>query len=305
MIHVDRVLCPTDGSACAERARRRAFHVADRFDAAVHVIHVDEREVDLADVIDIHESDVLEDLHAPIDWDEDKRSTSPTAIERRVVHPSAPEGILSYATECDVSLIVLGTHGRRGVRRAVLGSVAEEVVRRATCPVITVGRGAHPPEAMHGGDILVPIDFSEYQVRLLAHAREIARAYDMTMTLLHVVEIQGLPGVYDVFSGSPEPSTIARRTETVLEQRADELRAAGLDVNVEVRTGHVAAQTLAVADELDVEFLAIATHGRSGVERMLIGSVAENVLRRAACPVFTVKAFGKSLVGDANGVNGS
>jgi nucleotide-binding universal stress UspA family protein len=77
-----------------------------------------------------------------------------------------------------------------------------------------------------------------------------------------------------------------------------------VDVTVTVRDGHPAPETLDAADELDADLLAIATHGRSGVERMLMGSVAEKVIRRAPCPVFTVKSFGQSLVRESeNGAN--
>jgi nucleotide-binding universal stress UspA family protein len=294
MIHLNRLLFPTDGSDCAEQARHHAFYLADRFAAALHAIHVEEREAELSDVIDIREADVLADLHAPMDGD--ARVAEPRVQEHRVVHASAVDGILSYAAEHDANLIVMGTHGRSGLRRLVLGSVAEEVVRRAPVPVLTVGRGAKPPEAMDAGHLLVPVDFSERQDRLVAHARELALAYGMTLTLLHVVDVESLPEVYGVYADPPEPGELADRTAEALEERAADLRARGVDVTVEVRNGHPAEETLDAADELDVDLLAIATHGRSGVERILLGSVAEKVIRRAPCPVFTVKSFGQSLV---------
>jgi nucleotide-binding universal stress UspA family protein len=293
MIHLDRVLFPTDGSDCAEYARQHAFYLADRFEAALHVIHVEERAPELADVIDVSEADVLADLHAPTGG---TAVAEPRVRERSVVHPSVPDGILSYAAEHDTNLTVLGTHGRSGVRRLVLGSVAEEVVRRAPHPVMTVGRGATPPEKMEGGHLLVPVDFSDQQSRLLTHARELALAYGMTLTLLHVVEQESLPDVYGAYADPPEPGVLADRTETALDERADALRDHGVDVRVAVRSGHAATEVLDAAEENDADLLAIATHGRSGVERMLMGSVAETVIRRAPCPVFVVKSFGQSLV---------
>lgn len=296
MIHLNRVLFATDGSACAERARAHAFAFADRFEAALHVIHVEEREVELSDVVDLCEEDVLADLH-PLE-----PSTTPVAEPRiqecRVVHPSAAGGILSYAAEHDTDLIVLGTHGRRGVQRLVLGSVAEEVVRRAPRPVLTVGRGASTPASLEGQPLLVPIDFSEHQGPLLAHARELARAYDMTLILFHAVEMEGLPDVYGLSTSPPESDALTDRTRATIEEQAESLRDQGVTVQVEVRNGHPAEEILEAADEFDVHLLAIATHGRSGVERMLMGSVAEKVIRQAPCPVFTVKSFGTPLVPD-------
>lgn len=292
MIHLDRVLFPTDGSDCAEHARHHALYLADRFEAALHVIHVEEREAELSDVIDVSEADVLADLHAPME----EAVPEPRVVEHTVAHTSVVDGILSYAAEHDTNLTVLGTHGRSGIRRLVLGSVAERVVRQAPHPVMTVGRGAKPPQEMDDGHLLVPIDFSDQQPRLLAHARELALAYGMTLTLLHVVEAEEVPDVYGAYADPPEPGVLADRTETVLDERAQTLREHGVDVEVEVRSGHAAAETLDAADEMDADLLAIATHGRSGVERMLMGSVAETVIRRAPCPVFLVKSFGQSLV---------
>lgn len=296
MIHLNRLLFPTDGSDCAERAREHAAYLATRFDAAMHVVQVEERDVDLTDAIDFREADVLADLHAA-----DSETSAARVEERRIAHPSVPDGILSYAEEQDVDLVVLGTHGRRGVQRVMMGSVAEEVVRRATCPVVTVGPSARPPDEMGGGRLLVPIDFSEFQDRLLKHALGVARAYDMTLILLHVVEVEGLPDVYQVYSTPPEPGVLADRIEQVLEQRADEIREQGVEVALEVRSGHAAEEILDTAAGLDADFLAIATHGRTGLDRILLGSVAETVIRQAPCPVLTVKAFGRSLVQEENG----
>jgi nucleotide-binding universal stress UspA family protein len=295
MLQLPRILFATDGSACAERARHYAMHLADHVDAALHVVHVEERPAELRDVIEVEEADVLSDLHSV--GAGDAAVAAPRVRERQVVHPSAAEGLLAYATEHDVRLLVLGTHGRRGLRRLVLGSVAEEVVRRSEVPVLTVGRGASAAEPT-GGRLLVPVDFSEHQAPLLAHAREWALAYDMAVTLVHVVELEGVPDVYGLRSQPPNPDALAERTREALSETADDLRAHGLDVQVDVRTGHAAPGILEAADALAPDLLAVATHGRSGVDRVLMGSVAESVLRQAPCPVLTVKSHGRSLTDD-------
>lgn len=299
MMHLDRILFPTDGSDCAEEARPHAFHLADHFDAALHVIEVEEREVELADVVGVTEADVLTDLHGS-GWDASSALAESRVRERVVGYPSVAGGILNYAVEHDSDLVVLGTHGHRGMRRLVLGSVAEEVVRKAPCPVVTVGRGAVGPEAMEGGTMLVPVDFSEHRSRVLAHAREIAPVYDMGVTLLHVVEVKRLPEAYGMYASQPDLGKLGTRAEMALNEEADSLRDAGIDVSVEVRGGHPVEEVLDVADELDAAFLTIATHGRTGMERMLMGSVAEKVIRRAPCPVCTIKSFGQSLVVNQN-----
>ena len=100
MIHVDRILFPTDGSECAERARRHALHLADHFDAILHVIHVEKRDVKRTDGVEISETDLLADLH-------DRREEAPSALadsrvrERIVAYSSAARGILTYGVEQD------------------------------------------------------------------------------------------------------------------------------------------------------------------------------------------------------------
>lgn len=297
MMQLQRLLFPTDGSACAERARRYAMAVADRFDAELHVIHVDERDAELPDVIDIDEDDLLDQLHLPVD--EPTPVAASRIRERRVVHRSAAGGILSYAAEHDTALTVMGTHGRRGVQRLLLGSVTEAVVRRAPDPVMTVGKEAGLPDDIAGGRLLVPVDFSEHQSRLLSHAREWARAYDLSLTLLHVVALDDQPAPSPPRLSAPDPDALRTRTTEALEEAAAPLRDADLTVDVAVHSGHPADQILnAAADAADL--LAIATHGRTGLERVLMGSVAEAVIRQAPCPVFTVKSFGHSLVHEAD-----
>ncbi|MEF8816563.1 MAG: universal stress protein [Salinibacter sp.] len=302
MVHVDRILFPTDGSACADRARRHAQYLADHLDAALHVIQVETRTVDRDGVLAVQEAEVQADLHEGGAG----KGALPAARyrERAVVHSTAAGGILNYVVQYDVDLVVMGTHGHRGVRRLVLGSVAEEVVRKAPCPVVTVGRGTTAPEEWEEGTMVVPVDFSEHRFRVMAHARELALLYGMDLLLLHVVEVPSLPDAYGVHRSPPDPGVLADRADEVLDAEADSLRTKGLDVTLDVRGGHPAAEILDVADETGATFITIATHGRTGLERVLMGSVAEKVLRQAPCPVCAVKSFGRSLVEDEDWTDG-
>lgn len=234
-MHADRILFPTDGSASAKQAHRHAQQLADHFDAALHVIHVKAWDGDLDDGLEVKGAAVRVELHGT------REGEGPLTVsrlrERSVVHPSAAGGILNYAVQYDVDLIVMGTHGRRGVRRLILGSVAEEVVRKVPCPVITVGRGASMPGEMDGGTMLVPVDFSEHRFPVMAHARKIAPVYDMDLTLLHIVEDRGIPDAYGAYSSPPDPGAHADRAEEALDAEADPLRASGIDVTIEVRGG--------------------------------------------------------------------
>ena len=297
MIHTDRILFPTDGSECAERARRHALHLADHFDASLHVIRVEERAVDLADVVEVTEADLLPDLHGTSVADSPHLAEA-RVQERTVGHSSVAGGILAYTVEHDMNLVVLGSHGRRGLRRLVLGSVAEEVVRKAPCPVVTVGRGTLAPDARTDGTMLVPVDFSEQRFRLLAHARELAPVYGMDVRVVHVVEVEGVPDAYGTYDSPPDPGRLAERARAALDEELDPLRDVGINVSVDVRTGHPANEVLTEAEDCRAAYIMVATHGRTGLERMLMGSVAEKIIRQAPCAVYTVNAFGRSRVDD-------
>lgn len=300
MIHIDRILFPTDGSESAESARRYATHLTDHFDASLHVIQVEERDVELTDVVELTEADVLSELHGASGAASPRLAES--RIRERVVgHPSVAGGILTYTVEHDMDLIVLGTHGRRGVRRMLLGSVAEEVVRKAPCPVMTVGRGAGRVDDLSGGTLLVPVDFSEHRFRLLSYARELAPVYGMDVRVVHVTEMKGMPDAYGLYDSPPDPGKLAERAEHVLDAELEPLRERDINVSIEVRAGHPADEVLTAAEDDEVAFIMIATHGRTGLERMLTGSVAEKVIRQAPCPVFAVKSLGRSLVDDEIG----
>ena len=294
MICIDRILFPTDGSDAAGHARRHAEYLADRFDATLHVVHVDQREGASMDVLEVESAEVFQSLHGI----EPATLSLPVAQvqEHSVAAPSAADGILNYVVQYDIDLVVIGTHGRRGIRRLLLGSVTEEVVRKAPCPVVTVGRGAVPPEQMEDGTLLVPVDFSDQRFRLLRYARELVLLYDMAPMVLHVVTAKGQPEAYGRPARGPDPSVLADRARQVLHEEVEGLRKNGVEGSVEVRTGSPAATILDMAAETDAAFILIATHGRTGLERMLMGSVAETVIRQAPCPVFTVKSFGRTLV---------
>ena len=213
----------------------------------------------------------------------------------RGVSPAA--ALLGYAYDHDIDLIVTGTHRRQGLRRMMLGSVAEEVVRGAPCPVLTVPqRDQHAETPVRR--ILVPIDFSDHAYRALLHARALARQLDARLLLLHVIEDTFHPAFYglalqSIYDVDPhiEEKALAH-LKTVLE------RAGGAEAEADfvVRYGVAPAVVLDVAEELHADLIVMGTHGLTGLERFFLGSVTEKVVRGAQCPVFTVKSFGKMLI---------
>lgn len=308
MLHINRILFPTDFSPAAEDAYSHASHLATQYDAEIHVFNVvtpDEAgQVNPMDYLPLEPSETPEDeeeLYLSGAEEVEDVPNSPAQAIRAVYHKmegSDPaEAILSYSHEHNIDLVVMGTHGRRGVERLLSGSVSEEVVRRAPCPVFTVVGRAEPGPGPEIERILAPIDFSEHARLGATYARELATTYGAALDLLHVVEDAVFPTVYGIDPLTPVLPDVHDRARKALETLADEV-VKGNDPKVElhVAAGHAARDIVDFAEDHNSGLIVMTTHGRTGLERFLIGSVAEKVVRQAPCPVFTVKSFGKSLV---------
>ena len=294
MIELKKILVPRDFSACGEEAVQEALDLARRVDAEVHLLFVEVLYADAyapasltASAHDTLRERLVEGVEGGLHIEH--------AIERDI---AAAPAIVSYAEEHDIDLIMMGTHGRRGLRRLLLGSAAEEVVRTAPCPVCIVRCPESTEATEHRPAILVPIDFSQHSQMALRHAKALAPLFDARLDLLHVIEEQLHPafyntGVFSVYDMIPEiEEQAAEELETVFRETE------GPDVEAAfyVRHGHAAHEIVAFAKEHRPTLIVMATHGLRGVEHFLMGSVAEKVVRMAPTPVFTVKAFGKSLM---------
>lgn len=300
MLNIRKILFPTDHSACAEQTFSYACFLAEEHGAELHALRVVPFPTRLADSsvqdLDYFKGEVAERLHKKWESETDKAALSDKGalVTAQVEAPSAPEAILEYAEEQEVDLIVMGTHGRRGTERMLMGSVAEEVVRRAACPVLAVRTADEKKLPWRAVErIVVPVDFSDFTPLALAYGVELAQTYDARLDLLHVAEVRSMPGVYGAVP-IIAPQQVEARAREALKERASE---AGYEhVEVKVQHGHAAEQVLAYAEAEAAHLIVMATHGRTGLRRMLMGSVAEKVIRHAPCPVFTVKSFGKSIL---------
>ena len=223
----------------------------------------------------------------------EKLDTDGVEITYHVERDVAPgPAILTFAEESATDLIVIGTHGRRGLRRMLLGSVAEEVVRLATSPVLTVP--AHTETQLPFKSILVPVDFSEHSRETLRAARDLARRHDAKLTLLHVVEDHLPPSFYtgSVFSAQREETKLVEKARKELAQLASDVGGGeGLEHDFRAESGHAADRIAEFVEANDVDLVMMATHGRTGLTRFALGSVAEKVLRTVRCPMLTRKAF--------------
>jgi len=210
----------------------------------------------------------------------------PLDVDYLVRHGVPAEQILRAAEDVRADLIALGTEGLTGLPRIMMGSVAEAVLRRAGRPVLVMRAGTHMAKpGQEPRRILHPTDFSEESRAALSVARQLARDLGIGLVLLHVLPAgRKVPGVV--------PSTVdvtATRDALDLMQRLTDGPDLKSPIQTALRQGETAAEILHGAEAAECDLIVMGTHGRTGLRRLLLGSVAEAVLHRASCPVISVK----------------
>ncbi|WP_394741868.1 universal stress protein [Natronococcus roseus] len=270
------ILVATDGSDIAATAADRGLEIAERLEATVHVVSV----VDRADVDDesVHERHrtyverVERDCH-------DRGLTVETSV--RSGRPRRE--LLECADECDVELIVMGTHGRTGLERWLMGSVAIAVVREARCPVLTVNATVSEPAGTID-DVLIATDGRPGVEAAVDRGLELAAAYDSRVHAVSVVD--------DVHSHTSivleALEEIGERSTSAIAERASER---GLETERAIERGVPHREIVAYADERDVDLVVVGTESRSGLDRVVAGSVSQRVIGTAPVPVVSVRTI--------------
>jgi nucleotide-binding universal stress UspA family protein len=307
MLKIKKVLYPTDFSRCAEQALSLALDIVRRHGAELHMLHAHVlRDYDPYNPeynLQIVEDDARKQLEAAaahrmdsILSDHRTGDVSIKQVQLRGI--SAGPVLLDYAGEHDIDLIVMGTHGRRGLKHIFLGSIAEEVIRHATCPVLTVREQQEPKTLAAIEKVLVPVDFSPHARQAIVYAKELAADFRARLQLLHIVQREIMPAFYPIEDRLP--IDLAPKLEDRAKEELKNLLAQteGPDVpaDVYVLQGHPGHEIVQFAQDNDSDLIVIATHGMTGIEHLLIGSVSEKVARHAPCPVWTVRTYGKSLL---------
>ncbi|HVR84051.1 MAG TPA: universal stress protein [Planctomycetota bacterium] len=277
------ILVPLDGSNEAEGVLSQVRRIASPRDV-VHFLHV------------------MPPLHAPVGLDpthvlalEEQSSAYLSAVRDRwmpdqegldFVRTGNPaEGILTLALEKNIDLIAMTTHGRSGMSQWFLGSVALEVVRKTQLPVLLT-RPEMPLSSSPIRRILVSLDGREAAHDLLETVKSLAAGPRATIVLYHAE-----PTGPDPAPPWPDPIPVSQLLSPAhrLEQLADTLASEGYSARPVVSAGDPAAEILAHAAKLKVDLVALATHGRTGLGRILEGSVAEAVLRQSPVAVLLQK----------------
>lgn len=286
------ILAATDFSEDAENAAELARNLCRGFGAHLHTLHV---AVILDDAyLEKEHRRYIDELAAGTEkarrtvMKNDAEAREDVQTTPHIVRGIAPgETIVETASNLGADLIVMGTHGRRGLSHLLLGSVAERVVRTSAVPVLTVrSEAAVNPEGIKR--ILVPHDFSEASAVAVRIAAEWARVLGAEITLLHVVEPVVYPEFYSV-DVLPDDlmERLAARSEAALQTASADL-AGSIPTHTAVAVGRAADTITNFVDPEEFDLVVMATRGLSGLEHVLLGSVAESVLRRCRVPMLTI-----------------
>ncbi|MBK9307143.1 MAG: universal stress protein [Nitrospira sp.] len=295
-----RLLLATDGSRGSAVAADYAFALARSWGASLSLMNVLECPPGLDPENPVNQLYLTELMK--------QATTELVALKARAVdrgiiaHTRIATGIpseevLSVATAEDPDLVIVGTRGKTGLARVLLGSTAERIIRGAPCPVLAACAQPYGEaqavenrrDPTHLKRILVPVDFSDCSIDALEYAALVAQRSKVSLSLLHVLE----PISYGLDFTFPHRATresIKADHTKRLSDLASALVFAGVSSEFQVSGGLPTDSILDAARRQPADLIVMGTHGRSGLSHALFGSIAESVLRKSSCPVLMVRS---------------
>ncbi|KAA0256263.1 universal stress protein [Acidobacteria bacterium ACD] len=306
MLRVKRVLCPVDFSPASYRALDHALLFTKWFQAGLHVLYVQHgthlppdrpggRKPLVSEV-----SDYLPRLQVRLTKFAEpalRVSRSDLPVELEVVEGDVVEEILDKVLVLPADLVVLGTHGHGGLHRLTLGSVAEKVLRRVTCPVLAVPPSAveEVPEPLLFRTVVCAVDFSEASRGALRYAVELAREADAHLVVAHVLE--GLPTDDAPLPPSdlgwvPDASARLKALEKLRAFVTHDRRDVEVSREDVVLTGKAWRALAAFARQREARLLVVGVHGHVPIGELVFGSTAHHLVREGPCPVLTIRPMG-------------
>ena len=302
MIEIRRILCPVDFSDYSRRALDHAIAIARWYESTVTALHVFSPALvapygpgpvifEPIVLIPADRAQLLADTKAFIEAE----AAPGVAIEAVIREGNTAAEILDQATKMSADLLVIGTHGRSGFERLLLGSVTEKVLRKARCPVLTVPRRL--PDAVPSGPvlfkrILCAVDFSQSSMHALKYALSLAQEADGCLTVVHVLaaEFVGQVGL-----GEEHVSLAALQRQHEEEARkllgkaVPDSTAAYCKADTMLLRGKPWREILRIASDRQAELIVMGVQGRGAADLMFFGSTTHHVVREATCPVLTLR----------------
>lgn len=300
VIEFKQILCPTDLSEASRRSLTYAAAFAHWYKARLTVLHV----VPTFEPITVGPGALTgpPQMVLPMSREEVlvemRQITESAGMES--VHPilSACEGdpvrnIVDQALAIAADLVVMGTHGRSGFERLLIGSVAEKVLRKAPCPVLLVpphvATTAHPDVSFK--HILCPMDFSPSALQALGFALDLARQSGGIVTVLHALEwfAEEEPREYTHFNVPEYRQYLIDDARQRVRSLVADQSGTGSAIEDRVVVGRAYREILGVAADSGTDLIVMGAQGRGGLGLTLFGSTTQQVVRAATCPVLTVR----------------
>ncbi len=300
-----KILLATDGSKEAELAARNAAELADKTGSELHVVHVfgitpwypTYPDVTGFDGTELEDPMLEEDLERTseqrarelLDAEVEKiRSVGGTVAQAHLREGGTPQEIVALAEEIGVGLVVMGSRGRSRVRRALLGSISDSVVRHAHCPVLVVRDGEREAHYLPSR-ILLAVDGSEEASAAARTAVELADRVDSELHVVYVGEVRPVyhPERHGYFARYEQLQEEAQR---LLDEQVDKLKSAEAIVpRAHLRMGRPDEEIVVLGEEIGAGLIVVGSRGLGGIRRALVGSVSDSVVRHAHCPVLVVR----------------
>jgi nucleotide-binding universal stress UspA family protein len=295
MISISKILCPVDFFPASDAALNNAAELAANYDARIHLLHVItpllptayEYAIDTASIMDSLEKNAAEEMKALVARAKEAGVCADVELRIGDVYDEIKQCIEAEKPE----LVVMGTHGRRGVERWFMGSTTEKLMRHCPVPLLTISASGEKlaAAAPRFRRILVTTDFSEGTADALAYAFFVAQENDSRIMLLHVVH----DATADV-SGKYRDLLLKGVDEQLQELIPPEARN-WCDVVTSVKTGAPYRIILRTLEDEKVDLLVMNIHGKGMLDRALLGSTAERVVRAASCPVMLIPPMKRKL----------
>lgn len=303
-----RMLVPLDGSELAEVALPYSEELAEKLDSEVILVNVrrpsedpdnPEHRVYLSKMVATTEQDIKKSPFLP-PGEKIKVDSAIIGSSGLLTHPA--EEIVDYAEKENISLIVMATHGRTGVKRWALGSTADKVVRASKSPVLLIRANTDVRKNAGLDKILVPLDGSKQSETILSHIESLASRLKARVILLHVVEqlhhiypvaeemgYYGGIGMVKVPYSEEELKPLKAGAEEYLQKVSGKLMAEGIKTSYQVKVGSAGEEIIKAEEEMGVDMVAMSTHGQSGFSRWEHGSIADKVLHAGNTPLLLVR----------------
>src|ERR671910_2920983 len=303
-IFPSKVLLATDGSREAELAARTAADLSQKTGSELHVVHAFgivpvgppvypeatdlqsvEYEAETEEGQRISEQRAREVLQEEV---EKVRSAGGAVAGEHLIEGRVAPGIVGLAEEIGAGLVVVGSRGRGGIRRALMGSVSDSVVRHAHCPVLVVRDGESERDLLPGR-ILLAVDGSEEASTAARTAVALAERTGSELHVVHVGEVK--PVSHPEWRGYlARYEKLQEEARRLLEGQVDEITSAGGTVSrAHLRMGRPDEEIVVLGEEIGAGLIATGSRGMGGMRRALMGSASDSVVRHAHCPVLVVR----------------